>query len=225
MNAELRGQLIEIARTELARCPPDPAHDINHALNVLRYADAIAEVEDADRDVTTAAALFHDVVHYLPTDSRCDLAPGESAVRAGEVLRDIAGFPPAKIPAVEHAIITHSTWLSQEPATLEAKVVRDADLLESIGALALMRTFACAGVMNLALYSTDDPLCSRRPPERLRFALDFASCHMTTIGERLCTHAARRMAAQRLEFVKSFLSEVQFELSPPELELTRRIDR
>lgn len=210
MNAELQRQLIEIARNALEGSR-DPAHDINHALNVMDNALAIGAEVGADDDVTIAAALFHDVVHYLPNDERSDDAPRLSAAYAADALRRLPDYPHAKIAAVEEAIRAHSAWLPFEPSCLEAQVVRDADLLASIGSLAIMRTFACAGAMNLPLYSHSDPLCDSREPNRLRFALDYTTAHMTQIPALLQTDSAKRMATERAQIVRQFLDGVRQE--------------
>ncbi len=211
MKAELQRQLVQIARRALADSH-DPAHDFNHALNVMRNAEAIGEAEEADPDITVPAALFHDIVHYLPNDDRSDRAPQLSATFAEGVLRTLDDYPAGKVPAVREAILSHSAWLPFETASLEAKVVRDADLLEATGALALMRTFACAGVMNLALYSPDDPLCASRTPNRLQFALDYASTRMVEVPARQQTETARRMADERDQFLAFFLVQIRAEL-------------
>ncbi len=210
MKSELRSHLIEIARGELADCH-DPAHDFNHALNVMHNAGTIGTKEGADPYVTIAAALFHDIVHYLPNDWRSDDAPKQSAAFAESALMRLDGYPKDRIPAVGEAILTHSAWLPFETASLEATVVRDADLLEATGALAIMRTFACAGAMNLPLYSPDDPFCANRTPDRLSFALDYATTCMTQVPSLLRTATARSMADQRARFVREFLGVVRSE--------------
>jgi uncharacterized protein len=205
MNVELQSRLIDIARHQLADSR-DPAHDFNHALNVMSNALVIGDEEGADSDVTVAAALLHDVVHYLPNDHRSDEAPRQSAAYAVRVLTDLIGYPQEKIAAVEGAILTHSPWLPLEPKCLEARVVRDADLLAATGALAIMRTFACAGAMNMPLYSADDPFCATREPNRLLFALDYATTRMVRIPDLLQTPTARRMADERARTVDQFLA-------------------
>jgi uncharacterized protein len=220
MNAKLRRRLIEVAEARLSGTE-DPAHDFNHAFNVMRNAENISRAEGADRDVTIPAGLLHDLVHYLPNDLRSDSAPGESAEEAEGILNTLEGYPRAKIPHVKAAIITHSPGLPFEPSSLEARVVRDADLLESIGALAIMRTCACAGAMRLPLYSPDDPFCIRRPPERLRFALDYAPSHMIEIPRWLRTEAAQNMARCRVQFLEQFLGQLRQELDVPVSGVTR----
>jgi uncharacterized protein len=218
MNPKLRRRLIEVVEARLSDTE-DPAHDFNHAFNVMRNAEVISRAEGADRDVTIPAGLLHDLVHYLPNDPRSDRAPGESAQEAATILNTLEGYPRAKIPRVKAAIVTHSPWLPAETGSLEARVVRDADLLESTGALAIMRTFACAGAMKLPLYSPHDPFCVARPPERLRFALDYVQ--MTEISRWLQTDSARHLAGCRMQFLNDFLVQLREELDIPVSDLAR----
>ena len=62
-----------------------------------------------------------------------------AARRAPEVLAG-AGFPASKVEAVIQAIRTHQP--SADPDTIEGTILRDADILEQIGAVAVLRT-AC----------------------------------------------------------------------------------
>lgn len=214
MDSELRQQLVDAVEIALETCT-DPAHDLAHALGVMRYADSIGETEDADPDVTTAAALFHDVVHYLPDDPRCDGAPMESACLVQGLLGGMPAFPQEKVSQVMQAILSHSAWLDREPASVEARVVRDADILDSMGAVGVMRAFACAGAMNQALYLPEDPLARDRTADRTRFALDYVSERMRELCDHLVTETGRRIAEQRTAFLECFLLEVEAELAEP----------
>ena len=98
-----------------------------------------------DDDVLFAAAWLHDLgVFYghRPEDAQ-ELARWDNveyaAQRAPEVLAG-AGFPASKVEAVIQAIRTHQP--SADPDTIEGTILRDADILEQIGAVAVLRT-AC----------------------------------------------------------------------------------
>lgn len=69
-----------------------------------------------------------------------------------------ADFPADRYPAVSHAIEAHSFSAAIPPRTLEAKIVQDADRLESLGAIGLARVFAVAGALNTILFDAEDPL-------------------------------------------------------------------
>ena len=54
-----------------------------------------------------------------------------------------AGFPSEKIPAVLDAIRTHQP--QNDPQTIEATILRDADILEQLGAIGIMRAASKVG--------------------------------------------------------------------------------
>ncbi len=47
-------------------------------------------------------------------------------------------------------------------AHAEAKIVQDADRLESLGAIGLARVFTVAGALNTILFDAEDPFVDRR---------------------------------------------------------------
>jgi uncharacterized protein len=53
------------------------------------------------------------------------------------------GFPPAKIPYVLDVIRTHQP--QNHPCTIEAVILRDADILEQLGAIGILRIVAKVG--------------------------------------------------------------------------------
>src|SRR6185503_12207845 len=98
-----------------------------------------------DDDVLFAAAWMHDLGVFLghrPQDpeqlSRWNHVP-YTIQRSRELLSDF-GFPSAKLDAVAETIMHHQP--QDEPTTVEATLLRDADILEQLGAIAILRTAA-----------------------------------------------------------------------------------
>jgi len=101
-----------------------------------------------DEDVVYAAAWLHDLgvfVGHRPEDKEA-LSHWDHVVYAVErvpaILRD-CGFPAEKIPAVLEAIRTHQPVDS--PASIEAVILRDADILEQLGAVGILRAVSKVG--------------------------------------------------------------------------------
>ena len=210
MNQELRSQLISIARENTPS--GDPAHDFQHILRVLKNAELIAVSENADLDVVIPAALFHDIVMYRKDDPRSKMASEESAAVARDVLEALAGYPKIKIEFVCSAISTCSFSKGIAPVFLEAKILQDADGLESIGAISVMRTFSSTGQMNRPFYNPEDPFCENRDPEVEKYALDLFFSRLLLVQSRLHTDLAKKMGARRSLFLRAFLAEFKSEL-------------
>lgn len=101
-----------------------------------------------DDDIVHAAVWLHDLgVFYghRPSNLR-ELEKWDSVRyamdRTPALLADF-GFPALKINAVVEAIRTHQP--SGDPQTIEGTILRDADILEQLGAIAILRTVSKVG--------------------------------------------------------------------------------
>ncbi len=111
---------------------------LDHALRVWGWCRVLGRGEAVDMDVLRAAALLHDI--SIPLSGRRGHHE-ESARMAERFLREI-GFPEEKIEAVCHVIRTHSRFGGPDPETREAEILYDADVLDFIGAIGLVRGVA-----------------------------------------------------------------------------------
>ncbi len=143
MQGKFRNRLKEIVEKELS-CS---AHSMDHILRVHELCMALAKSEpDADLEVLEAAVLLHDIARVREDEDysgNIDHAVLGS-VLAEKVLKDI-GFPAEKIEKVRQCIITHRFRTGNEPKTIEAKILFDADKLDILGAIGIARLFMVAG--------------------------------------------------------------------------------
>lgn len=125
-----------------------PVDKYGHQPRLYALAAKLGEGMEFDDDVLFAAAWMHDLGVFLghrPTDpeelARWDHVPYTIA-RTRELL-PAWGFPQGKIEAVAEAIRTHQP--KDEPVRIEAVLLRDADILEQLGAVGLFRAVAKTG--------------------------------------------------------------------------------
>ena len=116
-----------------------------------------------------------------------------------------ADFPADRYPAVSHAIEAHSFSAAIPPRTLEAKIVQDADRLESLGAIGLARVFAVAGALNTILFDAEDPFADRRALDDRKYALDHFQCKLLRLPETMQTDKGKAMA-QHNPFLVEFMA-------------------
>ncbi|WP_226481558.1 HD domain-containing protein [Natrinema amylolyticum] len=124
-----------------------PAHDRFHANRVRDLSNRLANGCEriVERDVLTAAAWLHDIGRPLERTGEIDDHDEWGAVEA-EALLETEGVASDRIDAVKHCIRTHSIRSSSpEPETLEAELLFDADKLEAIGAVGLVRMACIVG--------------------------------------------------------------------------------
>jgi uncharacterized protein len=133
---------------EYIRSEARPADKFGHQPRLYALACRIGAGLDYDDDVLFAAAWMHDIgvfIGHRPADSeelkRWDHVP-YTITRTRELLAGW-GFPPEKLDAVAEAIRTHRP--ADEPQSTEAILLRDADILEQLGAVGALRALAKVG--------------------------------------------------------------------------------
>jgi uncharacterized protein len=111
-------------------------HNFDHVLRDLYRALFIAEIEDGVHySVLIPAVLLHDI-GFFDSDYKI-IGHDEAGARlAEEVLIDL-GYEEKTRKEILHCIRAHKGW-AENPATLEAKILYDADVLEKAGIFALI---------------------------------------------------------------------------------------
>lgn len=185
----------------------DPAHDMGHILRVVKNAEIITHAEGGDLAVITPAAWLHDIVNIpkdSPDRSRASTLAADMAV---EKLRG-AGYAAQYLDAIHHAIAAHSFSANIAPQTIEAKIVQDADRLESLGAIGIARMFSVGGALGRAMFDYEDPLAAHRDADDTRFGLDHFQVKLFRVAQTLQTKTARAMAQGRVDFMKDFAAQI-----------------
>ena len=125
-----------------------PPEKFGHQPRLYALAQQIGASCTYDDDIVYAAVYLHDLgvfTGHRPEDLEQLKSWDNTAyaiAQTPEILRNL-GFPQAKIPAVQEAIRTHQPHYT--PQTLEATILRDADILEQLGAIAILRTTCKVG--------------------------------------------------------------------------------
>ena len=204
----------------------DAAHDLSHFRRVWATATQLAAGEEVDRLVLLTACYFHDIVSLPknhPERSRSSIMAAEKTLA---ILQSaFADFPADRYPAVSHAIEAHSFSAAIPPRTLEAKIVQDADRLESLGAIGLARVFTVAGALNTILFDAEDPFADRRALDDRRYALDHFQCKLLRLPETMQTTRGKEMAQHNARFLVEFMAKLSAELQGEPLALDEAVLR
>ena len=191
---------------EYVRAQAKPLDKFSHQPRLYQLAKRLTEGQPCDDDVLFAAAWLHDLgvfTGHRPEDPTALAAWDHVAYacrQAPQILRQL-GFPEAKIPAVVEAIRTHLA--AGRPVSFEATLLRDADLLEQLGTIAILRTVSKVGRDTRFVRHADAVRVLRQQVEQLPPQLRLAS--------------ARRLAGPRVEILKAFLAAVETESDGNEL--------
>jgi uncharacterized protein len=132
----------------------DPVHGFDHIERVYHMAEKLANLEGADLEIVHAAALLHDSRGSDPNSGERLSHHEASALFAEQVLRG-EGWTDEQIRAVQHCIRAHRYRgeKENEPQTIEAKVLFDADKLDVLGAIGVARTIGYAVQAGQPIYA------------------------------------------------------------------------
>ncbi len=132
----------------------DPVHGFDHVLRVYHLSQCIGRMEGADLRIVSAAALLHDfggdqaALQGSESSNKGASSRANHHQTATEFAHDILweeGWSEQDIQAVQHCIRAHRFRdISEQPRTLEAQVLFDADKLDAIGAVGVARAIAYA---------------------------------------------------------------------------------
>jgi len=178
--------------------PPDK---FSHQPRLYALARRLGEGGAFDDDVLFAAAWLHDLgvfVGHRPEDPERLLTwdnVAYASAQAPELLRRF-GFPPEKISRVVEVIVHHLP--SATPESLEATLLRDADILEQLGAVGVLRTVSKVGRDTRFATFSDAVAVLRRNARELPGQLRLPQ--------------ARALAQSRLRTLESFLQGVDEEV-------------
>lgn len=193
--SDFRAALVDYIRAEAK-----PVDKFSHQERLYTLTREIGVGQSYDDDVVFAAVWLHDLgvfIGHRPENPDA-LAAWDCVAyamqQAPEVLSRL-GFPIAKIPAVVEVIRTHQP--QEQPTTIEGVIVRDADLLEQLGAVAVLRTVCKIG-RDTRFHTFPD-------------ALRVLQRNADTLLPQIRLPAARRLAEPRLAVLTAFLQAARAE--------------
>lgn len=179
------------------------AHGWLHTDRVRANIRILAKAEGVAPFLAEASALLHDVGRTQPGPEQ---EHGSRSASMAEPLLEELALDPEERNAILHAIRWHNS-LRDDTALL--CILRDADMLDGLGAMGIMRAFMSKS--HLLPYNADRPFqhdTGRWPP-------DYASDQL--LGQMewydgLNTDTARQMAKKRIAFMARFVSQACAEI-------------
>lgn len=192
----------------------DAVHGFAHIQRVYGLCRVIGQAERADMEILLSAALLHDAQGSHPGENARDDHHLRSAEFAGRILSSM-DWPEKRIHAVQHCIRAHRYRKEEKPASLEAEILFDADKLDVIGAIGVVRALAYAIQSNQPVFAEPSHYfleTLRGLPGEPHSAYHEYLFKLQHIASRLITVTARRMAMQRQRFLDDFFLELACEM-------------
>ena len=171
-----------------------PIDKLGHQPRLYALTQLVGQGMSYDDDVVYAAAWLHDLgvfIGHRPEDpdalSRWDNVSYAMLQAPAALAR--CGFPAAKVAPVVEAIRTHQPHLT--PTSLEGAILRDADILEQLGAIGILRVVAKIGRDTRYPTFTDAAATLRKA--------------LADLPPRLHLDTAKVLARPKIDLLESFL--------------------
>jgi len=117
-------------RANLARYLAGVDYRWQHTLRVTQFGKIIAENEDVDVELIVAACLLHDIAWFDTTAENSRDHGRIGAEKAQPILENL-GYRSKSIKNICYSIASHVD--EDDPSTIEAKIVSDADEVDRFG--------------------------------------------------------------------------------------------
>jgi uncharacterized protein len=189
----------------------DPAHDWPHILRVTKLASKLADGESVDLPCLMAAAYCHDLVNLPKNHPDRSRASELAATKAFDLLAQ-ADFSEMDIKKIQQIIVEHSFSKGMTPSTREAAILQDADRLDTLGAVGILRCASVSTQMGSAFYDYSDPLAEKRPLDDKKFMLDHYSTKIFKLPEMMNTPRAKEEALKRAKLMEMFINNLLIEI-------------
>jgi len=202
-------KIINFVRKELDF--DNSGHGIQHALRVYNNAKKINKIEHGNEKIVLTAALIHDTVDKKLFDNF------EERLEYVAKFLSINGYTDIEIEEIIY-IISNISWnngVNSELTGLNAKIVRDADRLDAIGAMGIIRTIEFGNSKNRDFYDDSNIKYVNGKKEFdniTQSTLSHFYEKLLLLKDNLHTDTAKKMAEKRHNFMIEFLNEFYDEL-------------
>ena len=192
----------------------DSAHDAEHIYRVLSNALVIArEEKQVDYDILICACLLHDIGRpdQIQNPELCHAAVGSEKAYRFLVSN---GFTTEFAQTVRNCIRTHRFRKNDQPESLEAKILFDADKLDVVGAIGIARTLVYKGTVTEPLYTRrcDGTIGNGAGEEPHSFFQEYHR-KLNKLYDRFYTQAGHQLAQQRRKAAQDFYESLYWEVT------------
>ncbi len=184
------------------------SHDWEHTERVLAMAEHLARVEGADVELVKCAAVLHDIARSEEDQNSGKFDHALLGAKKAQVLLREMQVSETLISQIAHCIETHRFRNQLEPQTLEAKVLFDADKLDSIGAVGIGRAFLFAGEVGAKLHNPKVDIEQTQPYTSEDTAYREYMVKLRNVKDRILTPEGKRLAQERHDFMVAFFERL-----------------
>lgn len=192
-------------------------HDWSHVERVYNLALRIAKTEKADINVVKLAAYLHDIGRKEEMQSKGKVCHAEKGVESAEKILSHYDIDKEIKENIMHCILSHRYRNDHKPKTIEAKILFDADKLDSIGAVGIGRDFLFAGSSGSnCLYTGNEKKLVKNAREFSYTKEDSALLEyyfkLKKIKSKILTKTGKKIAEERHDYMVNFFKRFELEI-------------
>jgi len=202
----------------------DWAHGLNHVQRVLDNALRIGKEEGADLEILMAAVMFHDI--YASKEEHSGIEGFKHEVEGAKEARRILpglGFGHKFVEAVSQCVLSHRKRRGPDPESIEAKCLFDADKLDCVGAIGVLRCAFVSFDHGQKVYRNElDLEAYKRKNIRSDGTIIDYSLHSSNleyelslkhIAGKMQTETGKKLATERAAFMTTFYDRLEREMN------------
>lgn len=187
------------------------SHDWDHTERVHTLCLRIGRKEKADLGVLALASLLHDIGREAEDRAHGRVCHARIGAALAKTILERQGCDRATARAVVACIRTHRFRRGGAPRSLEARILFDADKLDSIGAVGIGRAFLFAGEVGARLHDKNVDVARTKPYTREDTAYREYLVKLRRVRDRMTTREGRRLAAGRHRFMAAYFARLNKE--------------
>lgn len=186
---------------------PYNTHHLDHIYRVRKNCLNIAQKVKCNTLILEISALLHDIGRFYELDK------DNHELISSELARKFLikhGLTQAVTEKICYAIESHRFRRQITPETIEAKILQDADKIDALGAIGIIRVIAHP--TKQMLYDLNNPKTSF-DDRNDNFRINHFYNKILKLPQLLHTQPAKKMAQARIKFLKQFLDQLKSEIS------------
>lgn len=187
-------------------------HDLDHTLRVYKNALALCRECGGDIEIISVAAMLHDVGRPEESKSKGGVCHAEIGAKIAAEYLAKRGFEADFIGKVVHCIERHRFRRGATPESLEAKILFDADKLDSIGPVGLGRAFLFAGNSGARLHNSAKEALAAEEYSYQDTAYREYLVKLSKVPQRMLTEPGRKLAQKYGDFMDNFFKEMNLQI-------------
>ena len=186
-------------------------HNIDHLERTLRNALYLQSKEGGDRIVIGVSAFIHDIHRIMSAELRRPVSPKESLPVVEKFLKDIEISTKQKngiLKAIEHHEEYAFGRSGINVTDIESLILQDADNLDAIGAVGLVRTIKYSIAHDIPDFEPNIPLYqdvyddTKEDPSTIHHIYN----KLLRLGKNMNTKTAKELSKKKIKLMKDFVN-------------------